>query len=106
MRRGYTSAAENGCWTPPTARLARTLLGGRPRCIQGDYTLRVATLLTSDELEKIKRSTLDKLRPLSLVQREIVIRAILEDDDRFRRRHRGFNAASSFALTVRRDGVM
>jgi hypothetical protein len=71
-------------------------------------TLRcIANLLTADELDKLTRSVLAKLRPLSLVQREIVMRALLEDDDRARQRSsRGFSPSSTLAMTVRRDGVM
>ncbi|MDP9274377.1 MAG: hypothetical protein M3O99_02125 [Chloroflexota bacterium] len=70
----------------------------------GVYTLRVANLLTTDELEKLTRSVLAKLRPLPLVQRETVIRAILEADNKARR-SRGFVSTTSFAAAVRRDGV-
>jgi hypothetical protein len=77
-------------------------------CIQGDYTLGVANLLTADELEKLTRSVLAKLRPLSLVQRETVIREILEDYDRDRRhsRSRFSSYSTTLAGAVRRDGVM
>ena len=77
----------------------------RPFCIQGDYTLAVANLLTADELGKITGSVLAKLRPLARIQRETVIRAILYDDYRARRSH-GFGSRTSFAAVVRRDGVM
>ena len=74
-------------------------------CIRGDYTLPVGSLLTTDELDKLTRSVLAKLRPLALVQRETVIRAVLEDDYRARRSY-GFGSTTSFAAAVRRDGVM
>ncbi len=71
------------------------------------FTLRhVANLLTTDELEKVTLSMVAKLRPLSLVQRETVIRAVLEDDERARRRRRGSSPSTTFALAVRRDSVM
>jgi hypothetical protein len=71
-------------------------------------TLRhVANILTSDELDKLTRSVLAKLRPLSSVQRETVIRQILEVDDWRRRHHRrGFTPPTTFAAAIRRDGVM
>jgi len=76
-------------------------------CIQGDYTRHVADLLTSTELEKLTRSMLARLRPLSLVQRETVIRAILEDDDRVRRRHRRIQSLEHLRLrgAARRSDV-
>ena len=77
---------------------------GRP-CIQGDYVPLVANLLTADALEKITRSVLAKLRPLARIQRETVIRAVLEDDYRARRSH-GFGSTTTFAAAVQRDGVM
>ena len=66
-------------------------------------TLRhVANLLTSDELDKLTRSVLAKLRPLSSVQRETVIRQILEVDDWRRRHHRrGFTPPTTFAAAIR-----
>ena len=48
--------------------------------VSGVVTLRhVASLLTATELEKLTLSVLAKLRPFSLVQRDTVIREILED---------------------------
>lgn len=81
---------------------------GTPR-IQGDYRLHsviVASLLTSTELDKLTEGVLAKLRPLPLVQREIVIRRLVEYDERARQRSPRFSPASRLALAVRRDGVM
>lgn len=73
------------------------------------FTLRdVASLLTSTGLERLTQSMLAKLRPLSLVQRDTVIREILEDYDRERRHSRSRFSSSSTTLAgaIRRDGVM
>jgi hypothetical protein len=76
--------------------------------ITGDYALPVAGLLTSTELEKLTLGVLAKLRPLSLVQRDTVIREIREDYDRGRRhsRSRFSSYSTTLAGAVRRDGVM
>jgi hypothetical protein len=67
----------------------------------------VGSLLTTDKLDKLTRSMAAKLRPLSLAQREVVIRRILEADD-WARRHsgRGWTRSTTLAATIRRDGVM
>lgn len=77
------------------------------RCIRGDYTLPVASLLPADELEKLTRSMVDKMRPLPLVQREIVIRRLVDYDERARRHSpQGVTPSTTLAMVVRRDGVM
>ncbi|MDP9276453.1 MAG: hypothetical protein M3O99_12785 [Chloroflexota bacterium] len=62
--------------------------------------------MTTDELEKVTGSVLAKLRPLSRVQRESVIRRILEADERARRHSSRGWTPSTLAAAVRRDGVM
>lgn len=95
------------------------LLGSHPKfdqptsgelsSVSGVFTLPiVADLLTSTELERLTLSVLAKPRPLSLVQRDVVIREILNDYDRERRHTRGRFSPfpGTLAGAVRRDGVM
>jgi hypothetical protein len=47
-----------------------------------------------------------QLRRVSLVQRETIIRALVEDDERARQRSPGdFIPSTTLAMAVRRDGV-